>query len=203
VVDGLTNLLNFVNTITEFTGHEGIGGVVTALNKLLVVIMSLKAGKSILKTFFSIFSLKKEEEDLKTLEKMAKYWEIIKEKAVGLPEKLMKLKDAFINLGRGIGTAAGKIGRAISAFGVGKFLLILTAVAAAIAAIIIVVKKLRENSPERVLERARKAAEDVAEAANEAGKAFDGLKSSLDSLKESQNTLDGLVRGTKEWKAAV
>lgn len=202
-VDALTTLLNVLNDITGWAGNEGLGGIITGFNKLLVVVMSLKAGKSILRTFFSIFSLKKDEEELKTLEKMAKYWEIIKEKVVGLPEKLMKLKDAFINLGRGIGTAAGKIGRAINAFGVGKFLLILTAVAAAIAAIIIVVKKLRENSPERVLERARKAAEDVAEAANEAGKAFDGLKSSLDSLKESQKTLDGLVRGTKEWKAAV
>ena len=92
VVDGLTNLLNFVNTITEFAGHEGIGGVITALSKLLVVIMALKTGKTILKTFFSIFSLKEEEEGLKTLEKMTKYWEIIKEKAVDLPEKLIKLK---------------------------------------------------------------------------------------------------------------
>jgi hypothetical protein len=43
-VDTLTTFLNLLNGVTEWSGHDGFGGLITGFNKLAVTMIGLKAG---------------------------------------------------------------------------------------------------------------------------------------------------------------
>lgn len=79
-------------------------------------------------------------------------------------------------------------------------------IAAIISAVIGLVQVFKAFAPESESERVARLAEQqkkLEEGASATKEAYDSLKSSLDDLSKSEKTLDDLVRGTREWKAAL
>lgn len=81
--------------------------------------------------------------------------------------------------------------------------LIIAAVAALTAGVIALVKAAKENSLAGQMEKAQKATTAAKEAAESAKTAYDDLLSARSEYSELQATLDGLTKGTNEWKQAL
>lgn len=81
--------------------------------------------------------------------------------------------------------------------------LIIAAVAALTAGVIALVKAAKENSLAGQMEKAQKATAAAKEAAESAKTAYDDLLSARSEYSELQATLDGLTKGTNEWKQAL
>ena len=60
-----------------------------------------------------------------------------------------------------------------------------------------------QNTPEQVLKRTQKYAEEAGEAAEEAAQKYSELQTSLSTLSNSETTLEGMTIGTQEWRDAV
>ena len=60
-----------------------------------------------------------------------------------------------------------------------------------------------QNTPEQVLKRTQKYAEEAGEAAEEAAQKYSELQSSLNALSNSETALEGMTVGTQEWRDAV
>ena len=81
--------------------------------------------------------------------------------------------------------------------------LIIAAVAALTAGVIALGKAAKENSLAGQMEKAQKATAAAKEAAESAKTAYDDLLSARSEYSELQTTLDGLTKGTNEWKQAL
>ena len=81
--------------------------------------------------------------------------------------------------------------------------LITIIVGALLFSIIAIVKHLNSISPEGKLKAAKETAEEAGKAAAEAAESFDNLNSAIDSLSEKEGALDGMIKGSKEWKEQV
>lgn len=60
-----------------------------------------------------------------------------------------------------------------------------------------------QNTPEQILKRTQKYAEEAGEAAEEAAQKYNELQSSLNALSNSETALEGMTVGTQEWRDAV
>lgn len=81
--------------------------------------------------------------------------------------------------------------------------LIIAAVAALTAGVIALAKAAKENSLAGQMEKAQKATAAAKEAAESAKTAYDDLLSARSEYSDLQVTLDGLTKGTNEWKQAL
>lgn len=81
--------------------------------------------------------------------------------------------------------------------------LIIAAVAALTAGVIALAKAAKENSLAGQMEKAQKATAAAKEAAESAKTAYDDLLSARSEYSGLQATLDGLTKGTNEWKQAL
>lgn len=81
--------------------------------------------------------------------------------------------------------------------------LIIAAVAALTAGVIALRKAVKENSLAGQMEKAQKATAAAKEAAESAKTAYDDLLNARSEYSELQATLDGLTKGTNEWKQAL
>ena len=81
--------------------------------------------------------------------------------------------------------------------------LIIAAVAALTAGVIALRKAAKENSLAGQMEKAQKATAAAKEAAESAKTAYDDLLNARSEYSELQTTLDGLTKGTNEWKQAL
>lgn len=81
--------------------------------------------------------------------------------------------------------------------------LIIAAVAALTAGVIALAKAAKENSLAGQMEKAQKATAAAKEAAESAKTAYDDLLSARSEYSDLQTTLDGLTKGTNEWKQAL
>ena len=81
--------------------------------------------------------------------------------------------------------------------------LIAAAIAAVVAAVIITVQTIKNNSPEKKLEKAKEAAEKASEAAEKTADAYEHLDEALTSLGNKYEVLDKLTQSTKEWNNAI
>nr|DAP26552.1 MAG TPA: minor tail protein [Caudoviricetes sp.] len=81
--------------------------------------------------------------------------------------------------------------------------LIIAAVAALTAGVIASAKAAKENSLAGQMEKAQKATAAAKEAAESAKTAYDDLLSARSEYSDLQATLDGLTKGTNEWKQAL
>ena len=77
------------------------------------------------------------------------------------------------------------------------------AIAGIITAITLISESMNENSAEAKLERAKEAAEEAKEAAEKTAEAYKNLFSGFKSYNNSQDKLDSLTVGTREWKEAL
>ena len=97
------------------------------------------------------------------------------------------LAPVLVKLGASLGAVAGYAAIAIVAIGL----------------IVTVFQAIKANSPEGKLQAAQKAAQKAGEAADKAAESFANLNESLGQLEEKQATLDGLIKGTQDWRDAV
>ena len=81
--------------------------------------------------------------------------------------------------------------------------LIAAAIAGLIAIFALLAKAEYEASPEGVFKSAAAAAEDAKTAAEEVKQAYDDLQSSLENLETGLDKINGLTRGTLEWREAI
>ena len=79
--------------------------------------------------------------------------------------------------------------------------IVIAAVVALIAVAAVLISS-AETASERV-DRLTNSAKEAANAADEAAQKYEDLKSALDDLKDREDSLDGLIVGTKAWKDAV
>lgn len=86
---------------------------------------------------------------------------------------------------------------AFSAFPVGVIVLAAAAVAGLVAALVYI------NTRPTEAEYWENTLDDLSESAEQAQEKLDNLKNSLDSLSEAENTMDGLIKGTTEWKQSL
>ena len=80
---------------------------------------------------------------------------------------------------------------------------IILGVVAAVGLLVGMFIAIRNASPDYQLKKASEAADEAAEAADKAAESYNNLKSSLESIEQKENALDGLIAGTNEWKDAV
>ena len=115
------------------------------------------------------------------------------------------LVPTIMSVVKGFGTAQ----QAVTIFGIKTSLAMwqVTLIAAAIAGLIaifaLLAKAEYEASPEGVFKSAAAAAEDAKTAAEEVKQAYDDLQDSLENLETGLDKIDGLTRGTLEWREAI
>ena len=229
-VDVLTDLLNAINSLTNF-GSEGLGGITTSILRLGTVLLSLKAGNAIFSMFTKYF--KAVSVDSAT----GKFLGYNFGKAIGLTfseigvaikgfgTKLIgtftKVKSFLVAnsftdiLTKGFGklvTGAKKAGDALVGFGKsaiasfstwGPWLGAIIAVAAAIAALVITVKAFKAAQLENQIAALNEQASRFGEVANEAEQELNDIADSRTELKSLEDELKNLTKGTDEWKAAL
>ena len=126
-------------------------------------------------------------------------------KAVGILGTITSLGAKTTGIFGGVSTTLGAAAGGIKALllGFGK-------IAIAIAAVVVVVKAfkaayevLHATTAEGKLEAAQEATKLAGEAAEQASKSYDDLKTSLESLDGKYATLNELTKGTQEWKDQV
>ena len=88
-------------------------------------------------------------------------------------------------------------------FALGIIGLIIAAIILLTVLIVKFVKSIANSTPTARLEQAKEAAEEAGKAAEEAAESFNTLKESLDGLVEKYKNLEGLTRGTQEWRQAL
>lgn len=86
---------------------------------------------------------------------------------------------------------------AFLAFPIGWIVLAAAAVAGLVAALVYI------NTRPTEAEYWENTLDDLSESAEQAQEKLDNLKNSLDSLSEAENTMDGLIKGTTEWKQSL
>ena len=200
-VDTLTTFLNLLNGITEWSGHDGLGGLITGFNKLAVTMIGLKAGQLVFDSFFLSYSeLKKQSEGVFQVKNVFK---ALGESIKNLPTAFKGVKESFASVKNTLVGGAKKIWDAIKIFGIGKSLLVGGGIIAGFVALGAIFKLIKSNTPEEKLKRAQQAAEQASEAATQAADSFERLNSSLEGIGEGAKKIEELTRGTKEWKKAV
>lgn len=200
-VDTLTTFLNLLNGITEWSGHEGLGGLITGFNKLAVTMIGLKAGQMVFDSFFLSYSeLKKQSEGVFQVENV---FNALGESIKNLPSAFKDTQESFTFVKNTLVSGAKKIWDAIKIFGIGKSLLVGGGIIAGFIALGAIFKLIKSNTPEEKLKRAQQAAEQASEAASQAADSFERLNSSLEGIGEGTKKIEELTRGTKEWKKAV
>lgn len=124
---------------------------------------------------------------------------------MGISAVLPLLSAGAKALGVSFTTAGVQIGEAgkIAQLGWGWISLILIGVTALIGGVIALNKAAHEASLEGRMEAAAERTKAAEEAANSAKEAYDNLLGEQDKYSELQSALDGLVKGTDEWKRAL
>lgn len=200
-VDTLTTFLNLLNGITEWSGHNGLGGLITGFNKLAVTMIGLKAGQLVFDSFFLSYSeLRKESEGVFQIKNVFK---ALGESIKNLPSAFESTKKSFTSVKNTLVGGAKKIWDAVKIFGIGKSLLVGGGIIAGFIALGAIFKLIKSNTPEEKLKRAQQAAEQASDAARQAADSFERLNSSLEGIGEGAKKIEELTRGTKEWKKAV
>ena len=100
-----------------------------------------------------------------------------------------------------LGKITAAIGSVYAALGIVG--LILAAIAAAIVGLMAGLEWVKENTRSGQLEKAKKIANEAADAADKAAEAYQDISNSISSLDDKYKSLDGLRRGTEEWKEEV
>lgn len=185
-VDLLTNLLTVINKITSALGDGFIGSTFTLLTRSAGLLIPLIAGGKISASIFmklgGIFGEAGGEA------------EFLGAKLIGLGKGLKKLSGEGKTVRGALGKVAGLITKlppqAIAA----------TVAIGALATVFAIIKK---NSPEAKLAKLEENTTNAQKAAESSKKAYDDLVSSVDSIKNAEDTFKNLTIGTLEWKQAL
>lgn len=185
-VDLLTNLFTVINKVTSALGDGFIGSTFTLLTRSAGLLVPLIAGGKISASIFmklgGIFGEAGGEA------------EFLGAKLIGLGKGLKKLSGE----GKTVRGALGKITGLI-----GKLPPQAIAAAVAIGALATVFAIIKKNSPEAKLAKLEENTTNAQKAAESSKKAYDDLVSSVDSIKNAEDTFKNLTIGTLEWKQAL
>ena len=123
-------------------------------------------------------------------------------------DKVDDVGDALQNTtpkAKGLGSALKGAGKAVLNFAAAHPILlgVTAALAAATGAAIILWQNMDSQKAQREFEEARQTADNFKDALDRATDSLENLKKSWDSLGEQEKTLNGLVKGTLEWKEAL
>lgn len=94
--------------------------------------------------------------------------------------------------------ATSRLGKALLALPLGKILIGITAIIGVIKLLDILIE-----TPTEKIERLQEKADKMAKTAQDAKQAFDELATSIDSIRNADDTFEGLTQGTLEWKKAL
>lgn len=185
-VDLLTNLLTITNKITSALGDGAIGDTFTFLTRSVGLLIPLIAGGKISASIFmklgGIFCEAGGEA------------EFLGAKLIGLGKGLKKLSGEGKTVRGTLGKIKGLIGGLPPQA---------KAAAVAIGALAIVFHIIKKNSPEAKLAKLEENTANAQKAAESSKKAYDDLVSSVDSIKNAEDTFKNLTIGTLEWKQAL
>ena len=186
-VDLLTNLLTVINKITSALGDGFIGSTFTLLTRSVGLLIPLIAGGRISSSIFMRLG--------SVLGEASGEAEFLGAKLTGLGKKLnLFSKGAVKGAQGGLGKIVGLIGGLSPQA---------KAAAVAIGALIAVFAIIKKNSPEAKLAKLEENTANAQKAAESSKKAYDDLVSSIDSIKNAENTFKNLTVGTLEWKQAL
>ena len=210
-VDLLTKLLETVNNLTGAAGNEGIGGLVTMVLRLGTIIGAIKGGEAIFNSLLKLFASKGIGKGLfgkiveaGELKGLGEAFATLKQKAGGLSylgqmlKNVEDRKEIFSILGESIKTLGGNLGAFFAKFG--GWIALAAALAVAITAI---VKSFQGAQKSARMENLQNSLTELQEEASEARNELSAIGSAKDNLENLENTLDGLTKGTDEWKQAL
>ncbi len=211
-VDTLTNFLNIVNKLID--GLSGGNGLIKSILSLSAALAGLKLGGSILTHLLEKGGIKTKKATGASLG--AEVAEMIKGNIKNAFEKGSAkdlgsdiLESIFIGMGTSDSKVVNKAGVVFQKiFGAiakspGLAAGITGAVVGAIVLGVHLAKKSYENSLAGQLEQAKRATKEAKEVADEAKEAYDKLLSEHSKYNETQKALEGLTKGTNEWKEAL
>ena len=207
-VDLLTEILEKLNQFTDF-GSDGLGGVITMLTRLTTVILGLKGGKAIIEGLLKTFISGKTawgKQMLEGLDGMGlgkalfKKWQLDKgiigwtDEAVEATKVLSEVESGFA------GAKAGAIAFGKSLAKLSIYIAVLAAIAIAVYAI---VKSFKDAQNEAKLDKINEEIKQLNTEAQNAQDELEEIGSARTELNGLQDTLNGLTKGTSEWKAAL
>lgn len=173
---------------TQFWGQSlvGVGVAATALSQ-------------------GLRELGADEDFVKVVENIGKGLTTIGSVMMGLPPILNILKTTLASVGTTgakAGTAVGA-GGAVAQAGWWPLLVIALALVATFALLGFYLYYIKKNSPEGKLASATDEAERAAQAASSAAEAYENLNTALDKISEKYDAIDGMVKGTQEWRDSI
>lgn len=201
LVSGLTDFVNVINYITELTGQEGLGGVITSINKLIVTMVGLKIGQSVFDAFFKTYATLKEANG--GVHSLGNAFQALGGSLKGFPQAFKDIGNGAKDVIKTVASGAKKIWSLIKSFGLIKTGLIAAGITIAVIGLTKAFNKLKYNSDSARLERTQKVLEQAGEAADQATESFNNLNESLTNLGEGTKQLEELTKGTKAWREAV
>ena len=200
-VDLLTSLLETINKITGVAGTGGIGGLITMLLRLGTVIGALKGGEAIFNSLlkslankgFKILDVTK----INELKGVGDAFESLKKGSDILKDPALR-GEAFKTLGANVKGAGQALWGVFKKFG--GWIALVLALGAAINALVKSFQGAQKSAKMEGLQESLTNLQNEADAAKTELSEIGSAEKNLDSL---QDTLDGLVRGTDEWKQAL
>lgn len=186
-VDLLTNLLTIINKITSALGDGAVGDTFTFLTRSAGLLVPLIAGGKISSAIFMKLG--------GILGETGGEAEFLGAKLTGLGKRLNLFSKGGVKGAQG---ALGKITGLIT-----KLSPQAKAAAIAIGALAAVFTIIKNNSSEAKLAKLEENTANSQKAAESSKKAYDDLVSSVDSIKNAEDTFKNLTIGTLEWKQAL
>lgn len=214
-VDILTMLLEGVNNLTGVAGNDGLGGVITMFIRLGTVIGALKGGEAIIKGLIKSIAGFSSSAAFKEMAgkvigsgggmglgkalwtqlnvRMGNF-EFGSESIQEAGQKLLEVKKSF-GAAKGGAVAFGESLAALS-----PYIAILIAIGAAVYGI---AKSFKAAQKETKLDNINQALDNLNTEAQNVQDELGNIGSARTELKGLQDTLNGLTKGTTEWKSAL
>lgn len=214
VVDLLTNLLEQVNKLTSLTGNEGIGGIITMFVRLTTVIAALKSSKTILSGFSkainSIFGKSETSGDFAakwTSDKMGIFQSLFVNKLATkgvygkFSSETKSAEQTLQVLKKTLGVTEVNASSLLTVFA--KF----TGYAAVFSLIAVAVSKVansfKEAQKQTQLDNLSEIMADLTEQSEQANQELSNISNQKSGLENLHKTLEGLTKGTEDWKKAL
>lgn len=199
-VDALTMLLEAINKLTGLAGNDGFGGIITAVIRLATVIGALKSGEGILNGILKYLKNSGFESIIKIGDNKIDFFGPLLKTTDKAGNDLLKitkiLKDPALR-GQAFTMAAANAKGFLAVLAkFAPYVGILLALGAAI-------NNISNSTIEGRIKGAQNATEEATRAASEAAQKYEDLNSKLNNIKNYSEDLNGLTRGTQEWRDAV
>ena len=214
VVDLLTSLLESINNLTNLTGNEGLGGIVTMFVRLTTVITALKGSKAIVHSFVKMLSSTlgspKFLQDLATnlsSDKMGIFQSLFvnKQASKGVYGKFSSetksAEQTLQVLKKTLGVTEINASSLLAVFAkFAGYAAVFSLIAVAVSK---VVNSFKEAQKQTQLDNLSEVMADLTEQSEQANQELSNISDQKSGLENLHKTLEGLTEGTEEWKKAL